>query len=95
MSAFIRVRRFAAFSLVAALFTATAFAEDVIAPVDPLEDQALAEEASAKFEQALDTFRDAVRTAVDQAGQGGEARERNLARAEVLLEKVNSLTETT
>ena len=70
-------------------------ADDRADPVDPIEDQALREEARAQFDQALESFQKAFETAVEQAGAGGEARPRNLARGEVLVEKIASLTETT
>jgi tetratricopeptide (TPR) repeat protein len=78
--------------LLAGTAAAPALAQDVADPVDPIEDQALREEAGARFEQALKTYRKAFGTAVDQAA-AGTARERNLARAEVLLEKIDGLTE--
>ncbi len=71
---------------------APALAQDMADPIDPIEDQALREEAGAKFDAALETFRQAFGAAVEQAGSGA-ARERNLARAEVLLEKIDGLTE--
>jgi tetratricopeptide (TPR) repeat protein len=71
-----------------------ALAQDSIDPVDPLEDQALAEEAQARFEESLETFKMAFETAVQQAASGsGEVRQANRARAEVLLEKIDHLTE--
>ncbi|MHC4817522.1 MAG: DUF3857 domain-containing protein, partial [Planctomycetota bacterium] len=63
--------------------------------VDRFEDLALRHEAAARFEPALEAFCQAFEAAVGKAAAGGEARERNLARAEVLLEKVAALTETT
>ncbi|MHC4730142.1 MAG: DUF3857 domain-containing protein [Planctomycetota bacterium] len=63
--------------------------------IDRLEDQALRHEAAAQFELALEAFSQAFEAAVGHAAAGGEARARNLARAEVLLEKVAALTETT
>src|SRR5262245_31142717 len=80
-------------ALVAALPCARALAEDTADPVDPVEDKALKEEAQAKFDEALATFRQAFDACVQQAKAGGEARERNLARAEVILEKIDSLSE--
>ena len=80
-------------ALVAALPCARAFAEDTADPVDPIEDKALKEEGQAKFEEALATFRQAFDACVQQAKSGGAARERNLARAEVILEKIDSLSE--
>ncbi len=68
--------------------------QDSVDPVDPIEDQALAEEAAAEFDKALDTMKRAFDTCVREAAAGGAVRKRNLARAEVLLEKVDSLTET-
>ena len=85
-------------SLPTLLLLASAFpaaGQDVADPVDPIEDKALRDEAQARFEEALETFRQAFATAVEQAAGGGEGRVRNLARAEVLLEKVSSLTERT
>ncbi|MCG3135322.1 MAG: hypothetical protein HMLKMBBP_02903 [Planctomycetes bacterium] len=70
------------------------FADDVD-PVDPIEDQALREEAAAKFDEALATFEKAFGTAIAEAEKGGDAKEKNLARAEVLLEKIAGLAETT
>ncbi len=70
-------------------------AQDNVDPVDPIEDKALREEAAAKFEEALQTFEKAFETAISEAAAGGPAREKNLARAEVLLEKIDTLTETT
>ena len=67
-------------------------AQDSADPVDPLEDAALREEARARFDAALDGFRAAFDTAVRQAAGGGEGRVRNLSRAEVLVEKIDSLT---
>ncbi len=72
------------------------FAEDTADPVDPVEDKALHEEAQAKFDEALGTFRQAFDACIQQAktGKPGEAvRERNLARAEVILEKIDSLSD--
>jgi Tfp pilus assembly protein PilF len=80
-------------ALVVALPCARALAEDVADPVDPIEDKALKEEAQAKFEEALATFRQAFDACVQQAKGGGEVRERNLARAEVILEKIDALSE--
>jgi tetratricopeptide (TPR) repeat protein len=74
---------------------ANVYAEDVADPVDPLEDQALREEAAARFEEALAGFEKAFDAAVEQAQAGGEAREKNLARAEVYLEKLETLSEAT
>lgn len=70
-----------------------ALADETPDPVDPLEDQALEEEARANFEQSLETFRQAFGKAVE--GATGEKRRRNLARAEVLLEKMAGLTNQT
>lgn len=72
-----------------------AAAQDVADPVDPIEDQALREEAAAKFDEALQTFQRAFDACLDEAAKGGDVRRSNLARAEVLLEKVRSLAETT
>lgn len=83
---------------VAALLAAASMptrAQDVVDPVDPIEDQALREEAAARFEEALRDFQKAFDAAVEQAQQGGDVREMNLARAEVFLQKIESLTETT
>ncbi len=78
----------------AGLATRPAFAQDSIDAVDPLEDQALAEEAQARFEEALETFKQAFEAAVGQAAAGsGDVRRANLARAEVLLEKIDGLAE--
>ena len=82
-------------ALIAALPCARALGEDTADPVDPVEDKALKEEAQAKFDEALNTFRQAFDACVQQAKAGGEARERNLARAEVILEKIDSLSERT
>ncbi len=73
----------------------TAPAQEKLDPVDPLEDQALAEEAQARFDVALETFKQAFDTAIGQAAGGGEVRKANLARAEVLLEKIDGLSERT
>src|ERR1700733_9482410 len=73
------------------------YAEDTADPVDPVEDKALHEEAQAKFNEALATFRQAFDACVQQAktGKPGEpVRERNLARAEGILEKIDALSET-
>ncbi len=70
-----------------------AFAEDTADPVDPVEDKALHEEAQAKFDEALGTFKKAFDACIEQAKAGGTARERNLARAEVILEKIDSLSD--
>jgi tetratricopeptide (TPR) repeat protein len=81
--------------LAAALPAGRAAAEDVVDPVDAIEDQALLQESRAKFAEALKTFQKAFETAVEQAGRpGGEKdRERNLAVAEALLEKIVTTTE--
>jgi tetratricopeptide (TPR) repeat protein len=80
-------------SALAVAIAPRAFAEDTADPVDPVEDKALHEEAQAKFDEALTTFRQAFDACVQQAKTGGEVRNRNLARAEVILEKIDSLTE--
>src|SRR2546427_148365 len=80
----------------AMLAAVPASAEDTADPVDPIEDKALHQEGQAKFDEALATMRQAFDACVQQAktGKPGEAvRERNLARAEVLLEKIDSLSE--
>ncbi|MHC4973237.1 MAG: DUF3857 domain-containing protein [Planctomycetota bacterium] len=74
---------------------ALAVAHETPDAVDRLEDQALRHEAAARFDRAREAFSQAFETAVGQAAAGGETRERNLARAEVLLEKLAILTETT
>jgi cellulose synthase operon protein C len=76
--------------------TGPLLAEDTADPVDPVEEKALREEAQARFDEALATFRQAFDACVREAkaGKPGEAvRERNLARAEAVLEKIDSLTE--
>ena len=80
---------------VAALLASAARAQDVVDPVDPIEDQALREEAAARFDEALQDFEKAFDASVQQAQAGGTVRDANLARAEVLLEKIETLTETT
>lgn len=82
-------------ALVAAAHPVPARADDAPDPVDPIEDQALREEAEAKFDEALQSFRQAFDRCLEQAAEPGPARDRNLARAEVLLEKIESLTEGT
>ena len=78
----------------ATLAAVPAFAQDDIDPVDHLEDQALAEEAQARFEESLETFKQAFDAAVQQAAAGsGKERQSNRARAEVLLEKIDALAE--
>ncbi len=89
-----RSAAFAAVALGTLLVAAPLSAQDVIDPVDPLEDQALQQEAQAQFEQSLQTFKEAFHAAVQEAAGGGAKREKNLARAEVLLEKIGGLTET-
>jgi len=74
-----------------------ALGEDTADPVDPVEDKALREESQANFEQSLETFKQAFDACVQQAksGKPGDAvRARNLARAEVILEKIDALSET-
>ncbi len=82
-------------ALHSAALVPAAWAQDSADPVDPIEDQALEEEAHARFDQALDTFRRAFDTSVQQARSGGAARVKNLSRAEVLAEKIDLLTERT
>src|SRR5262245_14637984 len=77
----------------ALLLTGPALGQDSADPVDPVESKALHQEAQAKFEEALQTFRQAFDACVQQAKAGGPAKRRNLARAEVLLEKIDTLTE--
>ena len=69
------------------------YAQDSADPVDPVEDKALREEAQAKFSEALGTFKQAFDACIKEAKAGGAARDRNLARAEVILEKIDSLSE--
>lgn len=76
-------------------FAAGARADDAPDPVDPIEDQALRQEAEAKFDEALASFQEAFDRCLEQAGSAGPARERNLARAEVLLEKIETLADGT
>lgn len=91
-----RLARPVFFLTIGALLAAThARAEDVADPVDPIEDQALREEAAARFDEALAGFEKAFDAAIEQAQAGGEARERNLARAEVYLEKLETLSDAT
>jgi tetratricopeptide (TPR) repeat protein len=83
-------------TLPALLAAFPAFGEDTADPVDPVEDKALHEEAQAKFDEALDTFKQAFDACIQQAktGKAGDpVRARNLARAEVILEKIDSLSE--
>ncbi len=61
--------------------------------VDALEDKALRAEAQAKFGDALSGFREAFDACAKRAQGGGAAREVELARAEVILEKIDSLAE--
>jgi hypothetical protein len=73
-----------------------ALAQDTADPVDPVEDKALHEEAQAKFDESLNTFKQAFDACIQQAktGKPGDpVRARYLARAEVLLEKLDSLSE--
>jgi tetratricopeptide (TPR) repeat protein len=79
--------------MVLAAASAPSRAQDNADPVDPIEDKALHQEAQAKFDEALATFRQAFDACVQQAKSGGAARDRNLARAEVILEKIDSLTD--
>lgn len=80
---------------VSAVRPRSARAEDVVDPVDALEDKALQLEGRARFDEARRVFEQAFATAVDQANRaGGEKdRERNWALAEALLEKIDSTTE--
>ncbi len=87
----LRSATFVLTAALAALVTAPALAQDMADPVDPIEDKALQEESEARFEQALKTFQQAFDTAVGQATGGKRAK--NLARAEVLLEKIDALSE--
>ena len=71
-----------------------ALGQEATDPIDPVEDKALHEEAQARFDEALVTFRQAFDACVKEAKSGAPgARERNLARAEVLLEKIDALTD--
>ena len=81
--------------LLAASSMSPGWAQDVADPVDPIEDKALREEATARFDEALADFQKAFDAAIEQAQQGGEARAMNLARAEVFLEKLEALTSIT
>ncbi|MHC4818251.1 MAG: hypothetical protein ACYTF8_09375, partial [Planctomycetota bacterium] len=83
-------------ALVATLvLTLVASGQGVSDAADRLEDQVLRHEAAAQFERALKAFSQAFETAVRLAAAGGEAGARHAAHAEVLLEKIASLTEAT
>ena len=81
--------------VVVAALALPAAGQETADAVDRLEDQALGHEAAAQFERARKTFSQAFLAAIDQAAADGEARARHLARAEVLLEKIAALSETT
>jgi len=77
------------------VLTLVASGQEISDAADRLEDQALRQEAAAQFERALEVFSQAFETAVRLSAAGGEARAYHEAHAEVLLEKIASLTEAT
>ncbi len=91
----LRAPRFALAAALLALASPAALrADETSSKIDEMEDLALRQESHAKYEEALDSFRQAFDLSVKDAVEAGEPARaaRSRARAEVYLEKIDALS---